>query len=333
MVITFIETPFTKDRDMSVEFAHCPKDAEIRVAVFDEHSDDNTAFYEALADTDVVLMYGYVYLDREKIDAMPKCKVISFESTGFNEVDFDYATQKGITIVSIEDYCTQETAENAFTMMLCLQRATLLYNRSVQQDKEWSVAAVLHLQRVEGQTMGIVGLGRIGRSVATKAHGFGMRVIAYDPYLPPEIAESVGVKLVAFDTLLEEADVISIHMNLTEENVHMFNKETFRKMKKKPILINEGRGPMICEADLAWALDEGLVRAAGLDMLESEVPDRAYLERCPLLGRDNVILNPHSGYTSDTSEYLVGKLSVENALLCYAGRQKEAATVRNGIGM
>lgn len=333
MVITFIETPFTKDRDMSVEFATCPKDADVRVAVYDEYSEDNQQFYDAIQDAEIVIMYGYVYFDKEKIDAMPKCKVFSFQSTGFNEIDFDYATEKGITIVSILDYCTQETAENAFTTMLCLQRATLIYNRSVHEDKVWSVGVASHLQRVEGQTMGIVGLGRIGQSVAQKAKGFNMNVIAYDPFLPKEVADSVGVPLVDFDTILEQSDVISIHMNLTEDNVHMFNKDVFAKMKKKPLIINEGRGPMISEQDLAWALDNGLVRGAGLDMLESEVPDRAYLENCPLIGRDNVIINPHSGYYSDTSEYLVSKLAVENALLCYEGRQKEARVVRNGIGM
>ena len=122
-------------------------------------------------------------------------------------------------------------------------------------------------------------------------------------------------------------------MNLTEENVHMFNKEAFSKMKKKPIIINEGRGPMVSEEALAWALDEGIVRGAGLDMLECEIPTKEYLEKCPLLGRDNVIINPHSGYHSDTSERLTSEISMRNGLLCFEGRQKEAAIVRNGIGM
>lgn len=333
MVITFIEDNISKSRDRSVEMSLCPPDAEVHIAVFDEHSEDNQAFYEALADTDIAMVYGYVYLDKQKIDAMPKCKVVSFQLTGYNEIDIDYATQKGITIASVLDYCTQETAENAFTMMLCLQRATLIYNRSVQQDKRWTVGAAAHLQRVEGQTIGIVGLGRIGQSVVRKAKGFDMNVIAYDPYLPPQIADELGVKLVDFDTILECSDVISIHMNLTEENIHMFDRAAFSKMKRKPIIINEGRGPMISEEALAWALDEGLVRAAGLDMLECEIPDKDYLDKCPLLGRDNVIINPHSGYYSDTSERLVSEISMRNGLLCYQGRQKEATVVRNGIGL
>ena len=132
------------------------------------------------------------------------------------------------------------------------------------------------------------------------------------------------------DTILEQSDVISIHMNLTDDNYHMFNKELFAKCKKQPIIINEGRGAMICEEDLAWALDNGLVRAAGLDMLESEFPE---LDKCPLLGRDNVIITPHSGFFSDTSMDLLCRLSTIIALLCYEGRYKEAHIVRNGIGL
>ena len=160
-----------------------------------------------------------------------------------------------------------------------------------------NASAVSGLKRIEGQTMGIVGLGRIGQSVAKKAHGFDMRVIAYDSFLPLEVAEKLGVQMVDLDTLLAESDVVSIHMNLTPENDHMFNKETFLKMKKQPILINEGRGPMVSEDDLVWALD-------------------------------NVILNPHSGFLSDTSNYLVCALPVQNAVAYVRGEP-----LRNGVSL
>ena len=225
--------------------------------------------------------------------------------------NFDFSVEKGVAVVSILDYCTQETAENAFAMMLCLQRAIRIYDRSVQVDKEWNYLAAQHLQRIEGQTMGIVGLGRIGQSVARKAHGFDMRVIAYDPFLPPEIAEGIGVQLVDLDTLLAESDVVSIHMNLTKDNYHMFNKEVFKKMKKRPIIINEG-----------------LVRAAGLDMLESENPD---LSECKLMGRDDVLLMPHCGYFSDTSDYLVSKLSMENGINYFNGDYDKVKVLRNNV--
>lgn len=327
MKIVLAEVPYTKDRDISVEKSCCPEGAELTIAVYDEHSDNNEAFYKEIADADIIIN-GYVYFGKKEIDAMKHCKVISFQSTGYNEADLEYAASKGIAVCSILDYCTQETAENTMALMLNLQRAIRQYDRSVQQDKVWDYSVVQHLRRIEGQVMGIAGLGRIGQSVAKKAKGFDMEVIAYDPYLPPEIAEKLGVKLVDFDTLLAEADVISIHMNLTEENYHMFNKETFRKCKKQPIIVNEGRGALISDDDLLWALEEGYVRGAALDMLESENPD---LNNCKLLGRDDVLLTPHSGYFSDTSNYLVAKLSMDNALYYYNGEYDKVKVIRNGV--
>ena len=327
MKIVLAEVPYTKDRDISVEKSCCPEGAELVIAVYDEHSDNNEAFYKEIEDADIIIN-GYVYFGKKEIDAMKHCKVISFQSTGYNEADLEYAASKGIAVCSILDYCTQETAENAMALMLNLQRAIRQYDRSVQQDRVWDYGVVQHLRRIEGQVMGIAGLGRIGQSVAKKAQGFDMPVIAYDPYLPPEIAEKLGVKLVDFDTLLAESDVISIHMNLTEENYHMFNRETFKKCKKQPIIVNEGRGALISDDDLLWALDEGLVRGAALDMLESENPD---LNNCRLLGRDDVLLTPHSGYFSDTSNYLVAKLSMDNALYYCSGEYDKVKSIRNGV--
>lgn len=327
MKIVLAEVPYTKDRDISVEKSCCPEGAELAIAVYDEHSANNEAFYKEIENADIIVN-GYVYFGKKEIDAMKNCKVISFQSTGYNEVDLEYAASKGIAVCSILDYCTQETAENTMALMLNLQRAIRQYDRSVQQDKVWDYGVVQHLRRIEGQVMGIAGLGRIGQSVAKKAQGFDMPVIAYDPYLPPEIAEKLGVKLVDFDTLLAESDVISIHMNLTDENYHMFNKETFKKCKKQPIIVNEGRGALISDDDLLWALEEGLVRGAALDMLESENPD---LNNCKLLGRDDVLLTPHSGYFSDTSNYLVAKLSMDNALYYFNGEYDKVKTIRNGV--
>lgn len=329
MKIVITEDPVTVNRSFDVEFSSCPENAEVKVAVYDPKAEDNSAFFNEIKDADIIINC-YVNFNRELIDKLEKCKVISFESTGYNEVDLDYAREKGIAVISILDYCTQETAENAFTLMLCLQRATMKYHKLVQEQHIWDASSVAGIKRIEGQTIGIVGLGRIGQSVAKKAHGFDMNVIAYDPFLPLEVAEKLGVKMVDLDTLLAEADVVSIHMNLTPENYHMFNKETFMKMKKKPILINEGRGSMINEDDLVWALDNGYVRAAGLDMLESEYPD---LSECKLMGRDNVILNPHSGFLSDTSNYLVCTLPVQNAVAYVNGEPLPNGAVRNGVSL
>ena len=327
MKVVFAEAPSTCTRDMSIERSVFPEGTEFGIAVYDEHSEDNDKFYKDIADADIIIN-GYIYFGRKELDALEKCRVISFQSTGFNEVDIDYATEKGIAVVSIEDYCTQETAENAIALMLMLQRGLRIYDRSVQKDREWVYDKAPGLKRIEGQVMGIVGLGRICRSVAKKAHGLDMEVIAYDPYIPKELADSVGARLVDIDELLAESDVISVHMNLTDDNVHFFNKEKFAKCKKQPIIINEGRGAMISEEDLAWALDNGLIKAAGLDMLESEFPD---LNDCPLVGRDNVIITPHSGFFSDTSMYLLCKCSADNALYYFNRDFDKVHILRNNV--
>lgn len=327
MKVVFAEAPSTCTRDMSIERSVFPEGTEFGIAVYDEHSEDNDKFYKDIADADIIIN-GYIYFGRKELDALEKCRVISFQSTGFNEVDIDYATEKGIAVVSIEDYCTQETAENAIALMLMLQRGLRIYDRSVQKDREWVYDKAPGLKRIEGQVMGIVGLGRIGRSVAKKAHGLDMEVIAYDPYIPKELADSVGARLVDIDELLAESDVISVHMNLTDDNVHFFNKEKFAKCKKQPIIINEGRGAMISEEDLAWALDNGLIKAAGLDMLESEFPD---LNDCPLVGRDNVIITPHSGFFSDASMYLLCKCSADNALYYFNRDFDKVHILRNNV--
>lgn len=330
MKLLFLNDPTLRGETHERDMKYIPEGYEIDIAEY-YPAGDNTEFYAKLAEADAVLN-EYVYLGKKEIDAMKNIKCISFKATGFNEVDLEYATQKGIPVASILDYCTQETAENAIATMMSLQRNTHLFNRSIQTGHVWDQYCTGSLKRVEGQTMSIIGLGRIGRHVAKIAgRGLGMKILAYDPYLPQAVADEVGATLVDFDTALAEADVVSIHMNLTDENVHMFNKDAFRKMKKCPLIINEGRGPMVSEEDLAWALDEGLVSGAGLDMLESEFPTAEYIENCPLVGRDNVIINPHSGWLSDTSIELICKIAIENAVAVCEGRFDDVCVIRNGI--
>lgn len=328
MKVVFPETPDRAGIDRSTEISMLPEGTISSIAIYDKNAVDNSRFYEEIRDADIIIN-NYVYFDRKAIDSMERCKVISFESNGYNEVDLEYATEKNIGVVSIGEYCVQETAENAIAMMMCLQRKVLEYNQSVQNDYAWNCFLYPGMKRIEGQTMSIFGLGHIGQHVARIAgKGLGMRVIAYDPFLPAEVAESVGVQLVDMDTALAEADVVSVHMNLTAENRNMFNRETFVKMKKKPFFINEGRGEMVCEADLAWALESGVLRGAGIDMLESEHPN---VKSSPLIGKPNLIIMPHVGFWSDTSHYLVRKYCVENALNFYYGNYSDVHEIRNGV--
>lgn len=259
MKFVFAETPATVSQSHEVDYTFLPEGAEYIVSEYDPNApitcEMNQKFVADIKDADVIIN-SYVYFGKELIDAMDHCKCISFQSTGYNAADLEYAASKGVAVISILDYCTQETAENAIASMMALQRNTINYNRDIQEKRIWDWTAHPGMQRVEGQTISIIGFGRIGQHVGRIAgKGLGMRVLAYDPYLPPHIAEEQGAILVDLDTALAEGDVISVHMNLTSDNKYFFNKETFAKMKKHPIFINEGRGEMVEEEALKWALD------------------------------------------------------------------------------
>lgn len=328
MKIVFVEAPESADRDISREVSFLPEEAEIKVAVYTPERLEE--YYREIEDADGIIT-GYIEFGKKEIDRLKKCKVISCQSTGYNVVDIDYAKEKGIAVCAIAEYCTQEVADHAMALMLALQRGITVYNDSVQIKKEWNFGAMEGKQRrIEGQTLGVVGLGKIGQAVAKRAQSFGMHVIAYDPYLPPLIAKDMDVKLVEIDEILETADVITIHMNLTVENKAFFDLEKFKKMKKQPYIINVARGAVIVEDDLVKALDIGLIRGAGLDVLETEYPD---MNTSELVGRENVILTPHSAFYSQTADYLSAKITAENVTHCLQGDYKGAFRVVNGVGV
>lgn len=213
MKLVYAETPATMGQDHSVDDSFLPEGVTHIISEYDPAqpitSEKNQKFVADIKDADIIIN-SYVDFQEELLDAMDHCKVISFQSTGYNAANLEYAAKKGVAVVSIRDYCTQETAENAIASMMCLQRNTINYNRAIQEDKVWDYSLFPGMKRVEGQTMAIIGFGRIGQHVGRIAgKGLGMKVIAYDPFLPPEIAKEQGVELVDLDTALAEGDVIS----------------------------------------------------------------------------------------------------------------------------
>ncbi len=178
---------------------------------------------------------------------------------------------------------------------------------------------------LHGKTVGVVGTGKIGRIFAEICKGFGMNILAYDPYIPESVVTNEGAQLVSIDELFTRSDVITIHMNLTSENEGFFDYGKFSKMTKKPFILNMARGAMINEMDLARALDEGLVRGAGLDLFPSENPD---LTKCPLIGRENVLITPHTAYYSEKSQYLMVEYAAENAYYIASGQIDKAIHAR-----
>ena len=282
--------------------------------------------YGNLADCEYLI--SRLDIDPDIINHTPNVKFWQRWGAGFDHVDLKAWGERGIPIATCPGVNSGIVAELAIMLMLAGYRNLLQINRQLRAGHWPRTEYFGRSFMIKGKTVGVLGLGHIGKKVAALASAFGANVIYYDIVRQPEQEEQFGYRFVDFDTLLAESDVLSLHMNLTEENYHMFNKEAFMKCKKHPIIVNEGRGPLICDEDLVWALDNGYIRGAALDMVESEDPD---LDTCPLVGRDDVLLTPHSGYYSDTSNYLVAKLSMDNALYYVNGEYDKVKSIRNGV--
>lgn len=237
----------------------------------------------------------YAKITEEMIRQMTRCRVISRFGIGVDNVDIPAATRAGIVVTRVPDYCIDEVSDHAMAMLLAVVRKIPLANARTQSGK-WEMPAVVPIHRLRGSVLGLVGFGRIPQLVAPKAKAFGMRVIAYDPYLPEAVFQREGVKQVEFDELVKASDYISIHTPLMPETHHLFNDGVFSRMKPSAYLVNTARGPIVDEAALANALDKKQLAGAALDVMEKEPPAGS-----PLLGRDNVILTPHTSFYSEES--------------------------------
>ena len=193
MKIVFAEYPETRNRNVDTELACMPEGTEVGFAVYDEQNLE--AYREALADCDAVIT-GFAPIDEKAIDAMRNCKIISVQATGWNFVAHEYAKSRGIAVSAIGEYCTKEVADHTIMLMLALRKRLPYLQRRVNVEKVWETATLetLGIKGVWGQTLGIVGLGKIGKAVAARAKAFGMEVIACDPFIPDSDFEKAGVK-------------------------------------------------------------------------------------------------------------------------------------------
>ena len=236
------------------------------------------------------LLNQYALLTRRVLGNLPKCKVISRYGVGVDSIDLKAATDLGIIVANVPDYCMDEVASQTIAMILTLTRKTAFFDQKVKSG-EWDFRLGIPIHRIKGKTLGLIGCGKIGLEVARRISAFGVRVMTFDPYLKkaPE-----GIELKDFDTVLKESDFISIHCPLNDSTRHLVGEKEFRKMEKRPFLINTSRGPIVDEKALIQALGEGLLSGAGLDVLEKEPPD----SQSPLLQMKNVVLSPHASFYS-----------------------------------
>jgi D-3-phosphoglycerate dehydrogenase / 2-oxoglutarate reductase len=243
-------------------------------------------------DADAVLV-TYAKLTREVLTQLTRCKAIGRFGLGVDNIDLAAAKEKGIAVNYVPDYCVREVSDHAMALLLALIRKIPLSNKLVQSGR-WEMPAVVPIRRIEGTVLGLVGFGHIPRLVAPKAQAFGIKVIAYDPFAKAEVFQAAGVESVDLDTLLQSSDYVSVHAPLLPATRGMMNAAAFAKMKKGAYIVNTARGPLIDEAALVAALDSGQIGGAGLDVVATE----PLAKDSPLLGRENVIISPHTAFYS-----------------------------------
>lgn len=236
-------------------------------------------------------------LDAEIIEAMESCKIILTLSVGYDCVDVAAATARSIPVCNTPAYCTDEVSNHAITLLLALARKIHLI---VPKSREgiWDYKYTKSIFNFRDKTLGIIGLGRVGRALVPKAKGFGMKTCAYDPYVEDDIFALLKIeRKYELEDLLEDSDYISIHTPLTTETHHMIDAPALAKMKKHAIIVNTARGPIIDEEALCEALDAGTIAAAGIDVLATEPPAADY----PLLAKPNALITPHVAWYSEES--------------------------------
>lgn len=248
----------------------------------------------ALAREADALMVTYMPITAELIQQLSRCRIIARFGIGVDNVDVEAATRAGIVVTNVPDYCVDEVSDHALALLLALARRLFQADQSVRAGM-WSVNAVIPIHRLRGRVLGLVGFGKIARALAQKAQALGLEVLAFDPYLSPEFIKTQGAHPVGLDELLQRSDFISIHVPLTPETRHMFNNETFQKVKPGAFLINTARGPIVDEGALLRALDAGRLAGVALDVLEREPP----LADSPLMRRRDVIVTPHIAFYSE----------------------------------
>lgn len=240
-----------------------------------------------VANSDALITRSGTAVTRELLSAGTRLRVVGRAGVGLDNVDVDAATERGILVINAPTANIISATEHTMAMMLALCRNLPEADASVKRG-EWSRSKFMGVE-LNGKTLGVIGLGRIGTGVAARSKAFGMRVLAFDPYIAPAAGDKVGAEMVALDRLLSESDVITVHTPLTEETRGMIAKRQFEKMKEGVIVLNVARGGIYDENDLAAALNHGKVAAAAIDVYENEPPDKDH----PLLKARNVVLTPH----------------------------------------
>ncbi len=275
------------------------------------------AVLASIGDKDGLLSMITDRVDAELMDRAPRLRIISQMAVGYNNIDVEAATRRGIAVTNTPGVLTDATAELAFALLLAAARRVVEGDRMVREGRFRFWAPFLFLgSQVSGKTLGIIGMGRIGKAVAQRARGFDMKII-YHNLAPLGASEEAqyGAQYRSLDALLAEADFISVHVPLTDKTKYLIGKEQFSRMKKSAFLINTSRGPVVREKDLVEALRSGVIAGAGIDVYENEPALEPGLSEL-----ENAVLLPHVGSGTLETRTRMAEMAAESLIAGIEGK-------------
>lgn len=277
---------------------------------------DAKQLLEQIGPYHALIVRGRTKVTKEVLGKATNLKVVGRAGVGVDNIDVDGATGRNVLVVNAPTASTLSVAELAVGHMISWCRFLPQADKSIREGK-WEKKQ-FEGHEMHGKTLGLIGSGRIGAEVAKRAQAFGMKVLAFDPYLPPEVAQKIDVALVDKDTVLRSSDFISIHAALTSETKGMIGAADLAKMKKTAVLVNCARGEIIQEAALADALRNGVIAGAALDVFEQEPPTGS-----PLLNAPHVVFTPHLGASTHEAQARAGAIIADQVLKALDGKKPD----------
>ena len=262
------------------------------------------------------------------LDGAKRMKVVGRYGVGVDNIDVEAATDLGIAVTYVPDYCVDEVSDHVMAFLLAFNRRVVIFDNTTKRNGWGSIDLNLPMTRLRGLTIGVVGFGRIGRATARKASAFGLKILVSDPFVESKDVTEVDAKLVDLNSLLIESDFVTLHSPLNEDTRGMIGVAEFEKMKKDAFLINCARGPLIDETALIHALDEEQIAGAGLDVLESNGPPLDH----PLFDMENIIVSPHVAFYSPESTRELQRRATESIATVLRGDMPESLYNREVIG-
>ncbi len=271
---------------------------------------------DAASDADGIIV-NLPPLNAELINGLDKCRVISRYGVGYDNVDVERATERGIWVANVPDYCGEDVSDQALALLMSCVRNVALRDRQVRAGT-WDIKSAPPQFRMCDKTFALLGYGQIARTLHRKISGFRLgKVLVCDPFVDEASIREAGAEKADLETAVSEADYISIHMPLNKDTRGLFNEKIFKRMKKTAILINTSRGPIIDEGALFNALSKGIIGAAGLDVFEKEPINGDN----PLLTLDNITVSGHTGWYTEESQKELKRKAAENVRDVLSGRK------------